>query len=137
MGMAHYLFTAGEHSDVETLGVMLHVDGATARRFADRLTEARGKGGYARDMILVNIDEVVEVNLPAIQIGDVINGAEAMTLPLGSAIVRITDANGCGVGHCSALVRTESGYVGGYTVAANLPAAQFRVLHVGPAPEKA
>jgi len=122
--MGHFVYT-------DTGGRVLGASMAISQDDADRIAvDLENKTG----------DEITVHNVPAytphlVQVGDIITGKTAMTLPKGSAIVRVSTANGLQVQVSGALLRTPGGYRAGITD--NDPAggideaSRYRVLHLG------
>jgi len=125
--VAHFVYTLGPGQDASVLGASMAIDREDADRIAVYLADTHGEE--------VTVQEVQEITPQPVQVGDVVSGKTAMTLPKGSAIVRVSTADGVKVRVSGALLRCPSGYCSGHTDN-DTPGgiderSRYRVLHLG------
>jgi len=131
--MPHYVFTLVGDCNPTVVGAAMDVDEDEARRIAQDITAQRVADQC--DYTVVDFEEVPAYTPRPVQVGDVVSGKTAMTLAKGSAIVRVSTADGVEARPAGALLRCPSGYRSGHTDNDSPGGidehSRYRVLHLG------
>lgn len=133
--MPHYVFTGitGNEDDPPLLAVAMDITEQRAMDIAHEIRMARHTQGIPHG---VNYTEVPAYAPWSPEVGDIITGQVAMTLPKGSSIICVATAHVTKAGPARwALLRGEVGYIQpNLTEGPVQHDSWFRVLHVGSRP---
>jgi hypothetical protein len=125
--VAHFVYTSPGPAGPYILGTSIDIDEESANRIVVDLEHKVGEK--------VTAHQVPAYTPQPIQVGNIVSGKTADTLPKGTGIVRVSTADGAQVRPSGCLVRTPSGWVSGATdepVPGPIDGgSRYRVLHIG------